>query len=685
MASREELLQQAKAKLDRESLLEQARAKLDAQSQSETPEEIGALESGLRGAAQWGTFGFADEAAGGLDVIADAIKSGKIGSTQELLDKYAAARDAYRKKDDLAWEQHPYAYGTGAAVGGFGSAVIPGAIFGRAAEAGQGARALTQAESIADTLNKAKKLGMLGGIGAAGMSNTKVLENIPMISEQQVDDLRKNATQLGKDVSLGTITSPGIGIAAETAIPAFIDAAKRGASKLGRSTMNAVFGVPEEVTKRYMEAPEAVNAAPSREEFAKKLVDTLKDIKEESSASSKDMMSALSGERQINKNLGAERVIKMLRSIDDPNANKLADSLSSELESRAPFRGQEPRPATITRKMEFTPKESPQGPNPFQYEINYSNAGVPAEISDLIMGYDKSTGAPIYRELKPIQAASAKYEPSKQPMEFEKILSEKRINEVPPTPEEALYLTEKEAHSAKRALQDAGDYNSALPKSYKAAANEQAGELNRLLRSSNPEYASLADDVQKDIVAKKELASKFGLKADYLADNKLNYTDRTMSAISDLSRANKVDRSRVLDLLNELGYGDLNRTAKDALAKEAFSSSNINGSRGVNLWKGLAGGILGHQLGIPGAEAMGAFIGSQADKYGPAVGKRLLDVGIGAERMVSPVLNKIPVSSSQIGAFSSANMPRLTQMLSRKSQENYVPEKQAAEDYLNRK
>ena len=598
MASREELLQQAKAKLDRESLLEQARAKLDAQSQSEAPEEIGALESGLRGAAQWGTFGFADEAAGGLDVIADAIKSGKIGSTQELLDKYAAARDAYRKKDDLAWEQHPYAYGTGAVVGGFGSAMVPGAIFGGAAEAGQGARALTQAESIADTLNKAKKLGMLGGIGAAGMSNTKVLENIPMISEQQVDDLRKNATQLGKDVSLGTITSPGIGIAAETAIPAFIDAAKRGASKLGRSTMNAVFGVPEEVTKRYMEAPEAVNAAPSREEFAKGLTDVLGEVKEDSGEAAKKMLGSLSEERSIRPGFEADPVISALRDANNPYTNKLADELQSGLE----------------------------------YRMSHA---------------------------KQVHGASDLSAPEK-------------------------FLSDMEMYKAKRALSEAADYRNALPDSETARLKQSSARINSLLKSANQDYASGAEKTAERINAKNALATKFGIVGDSSSPSGMNYTDRTMSAISDLSRSNKVDRRRTLELLDRLGYSDLNRTAKDALAKEAFSSSNINGSRGVNLWKGLAGGILGHQLGIPGAEAMGAFIGSQADKYGPAVGKRLLDVGIGAERMVSPVLNKIPVSSSQIGAFSSSNMPRLTQILSGKSQENYVPEKQAAEDYLNR-
>lgn len=582
----------------------QLKAKAANVSQAPEQEDPGLIESGLRGAAQFGTLGFADEAAGGINAISgavsDALKSGKVGSIQDLLNKYAAARDAYRKGDDLAWEKHPYAYGTGAVVGGLGSAMIPGAVLGTAAEAGQGARALTQAESIADTLSKAKRLAMFGGIGAAGASKTKLLENVPLASEQQVDDLRRNGIQLAKEVGLGMFTSPGIGIAAEAGIPAAIDLGKRAVAKAGKVGMNAVFGIPEANVSRYLEAPEAVNAAGTREDFAKRLSDVLGSVKEDSGSAAKEMLSALSSERSPRSGFDAESVISKLRSVENPYAQKLADQLEDELAHRI---------------------------NPSKQVYGSATASGPEN-----------------------------------------------------------YLNELEMYKAKRTLSEAADYRNALPDSETARLKMESGDINRILKGANPEYAAAAEKTAERINAKNQLASKFGLIGDPSSPSGLNYTDRTLSGISDLARSNKVERARALELLNKLGYGDLSQEAKDILVKDAFNSSNTNGSRGVNLWKGLAGGVLGHALGIPGAEAIGAMAGATADKYGPAVGKKLLDFGMWTGKVAEPVLDKLPaVSSQQIGEFAAKNMPRLSGMMSETSAADYVSPKQAADEYQNRR
>ena len=648
----------------------------DAYLSKVAPKEIGALEAAARGAGQWGTLGFADEIAGAGSATIDAIKNMSING---WADNYGKARSEYEANDDLAWEQHPIAYGTGAAVGGVASSVVPGAIAGKLAARGgkavQAARAMTEAESIADTLAKARKLGIIGGAGAAGMSAANLISG---------ESLPEELKTFGKDVALGAVTAPGMGIAAETILPAAVYGIKKAGAKARNTALNAVLGVPEDITERYLENPTAVRNAGTREEFAQKLANTLADLKEESRPVARQMMDVLSGKREVKDGFEADRIISILKSIDDPYANKLAEKLSSDLESRAPFRNQAPRPETLTRKMEFKPRSTPEESG-FNYEITKGKEAYPRPLEDRISGYDQFTGAPIYDELPPVQSATAQYIKPKPPLVFDKVLSEKRIPFVPETPEFLKYITEKEAHSAKRVMQDAGDFNSAIPSSQKAIANEKSGSLAALLRSANPEYSELADKVQQDIIAKKALASKFGLKADYLQDNKLNYTDRTMSAISDLSRAKKIDRIRVLEQLKNLGYGDLGEDAKNVLAKEAFDGGAAQGSRRTLLGTvlgGALGSVAGGPFGAGIGGAVGAYTGAAADKYGPKMGQRLLDMNIGAAEKLVPLSNatsKIPMATS-----AAITTPRITEALQPK-QEKFIDEKQAADDYINRR
>lgn len=218
MESREELIARAKAKAEREDLIARAKAKAQGVMSPDKEPEMSGLEALGRGGAEWGTFGFSGEAAGGINALLDAYKKGTLS---EFGTDYDKERAEYEKGNDLAWEQHPLLYGTGAAIGALGSGAGASKLLAKAGLAGfQGARAMTQAESIADTLSKAKGLAGLGGLAAAGASKARVLGTVPTISESNADDFRKQLGTFTKDVAFGAATAPGIGIATDVALPA---------------------------------------------------------------------------------------------------------------------------------------------------------------------------------------------------------------------------------------------------------------------------------------------------------------------------------------------------------------------------------------------------------------------------------------------------------------------------------
>jgi hypothetical protein len=102
------------------------------------------LESGLRGAAQGATFGFADEATGALEAL--------------FTDKsYAQARDEARKAYEAAQQANPKTYLAGDIGGSIATAFIPGL---GALNAGKGAK-------LAEVAGKGALQGGLSGLGRA--------------------------------------------------------------------------------------------------------------------------------------------------------------------------------------------------------------------------------------------------------------------------------------------------------------------------------------------------------------------------------------------------------------------------------------------------------------------------------------------------------------------------------------
>lgn len=211
-------------------------------------------------------------------------------------------------------------------------------------------------------------------------------------------------------------------------------------------------------------------------------------------------------------------------------------------------------------------------------------------------------------------------------------------------------LTEIEIHKLKKHLQDLGHWGSAVVPSDKAQANQAAGQVNRILKGGNEAYSQSVGKEAQAINTKNELAKKFGIVPDYSGQSTsgFTYTDRTMSAMRDVIKMNKVDRKRILEELRVQGYGDIADQIQDTLAKQVLTGQGAaQGSRkavvGANVGTAAGAGIgsmfggpIGGAIGAVTGRAIGAAGGAVADKYGPRMARKIFD----ANTVVNKLMQK---------------------------------------------
>lgn len=200
-------------------------------------------------------------------------------------------------------------------------------------------------------------------------------------------------------------------------------------------------------------------------------------------------------------------------------------------------------------------------------------------------------------------------------------------------------LSEIEAHEVKQLLQGLGKFDIAVPGKERAAANFESGKINRIIKDQNPLYESVMAEQAQNIGTQQGLANKFGIKPDFSGQNPsgMTYTDRTMSAMNDLVRSNKVDRKRIIEALQRQGHSGIGEDLQNSMAKSVLEGPGATaGSRkavmGANAGTaigagigGMVGGYHGAALGGVAGRAVGSAAGGVVDKYGPQIGKKLLD------------------------------------------------------------
>ena len=139
--------------------------------------EVSPLESGLRGAAQGASLGFADELTGAGEAGLDTV-TGK-SDLSNLIEAYKKHRDESRAAYKAAEEANPKSYLAGniiggiapvAASGGLGAGVQGAARLGALAGAGASNTDLTSDQSIADKSKGLMEDMSLGGATAAGVA-----------------------------------------------------------------------------------------------------------------------------------------------------------------------------------------------------------------------------------------------------------------------------------------------------------------------------------------------------------------------------------------------------------------------------------------------------------------------------------------------------------------------------------
>lgn len=201
------------------------------------------LESSIRGAAQMGSYGFADELAGGAEALKEKLLEGK-----DFTDSYKKHRDESRKAYKIAEETNPKSYLGGELAGGVASAFIPGLGFLNAGKAA----------TVGGAALKGLAAGAAGGaLSSAGSSEADL-------------GTGQFAADVGKGAALGGalggafgaagnyLTRPGVQTVEKVLPEAQVSVTQQGAKAAG-ALDNAVpvysETLPEQVVLRDVEGP----------------------------------------------------------------------------------------------------------------------------------------------------------------------------------------------------------------------------------------------------------------------------------------------------------------------------------------------------------------------------------------------------------------------------------------------
>lgn len=251
---------------------------------AETPDDssVSKTESFLRGAADAGLLGFADEAAGAAGAISDVASPNY--SIGDILDRYAANRDESRTNFKAAQEANPLTYLGGNLAGGLGTAFVPGmapATLGKIAGLGAVAGVGSSEENNLTGMAKDAATGAaIGGVTHGLLRGAGSLAN--EVADSYPGQIVKRQFGLGKE---GISTSSAVGR----------DAAKDEAEKLGNDLL-------DRINKRVSTAGNEKRAALAKgttdvSEELKKLSDELGvgvgELKDVSGGSGKDIQELL--------------------------------------------------------------------------------------------------------------------------------------------------------------------------------------------------------------------------------------------------------------------------------------------------------------------------------------------------------------------------------------------------------
>lgn len=250
----------------------------------------GKAETALESFGKGLTFGYLPQIQAGVEKATDFLT----GSPSE---PYVQIRDANVRRQKAQAEENPgTALGSEVAGGIVSGIAAPGAIFGKAGQAAKAAEAVKAAEELknASTLAKLANTGVrvvkgaaegakIGGIYGA-IQNPGDVEG--EVSPLQLDQRLENAKTGAKFGGLVGGAAPLIVDTVKGAVKVAPGVAKAAAKKVGK----VLADVPEETTQRYLENPDQINNAPTREKIATDVLD-LKNKAEDNLAKAQEDLS----------------------------------------------------------------------------------------------------------------------------------------------------------------------------------------------------------------------------------------------------------------------------------------------------------------------------------------------------------------------------------------------------------
>lgn len=656
--------------------------------------EYSPVQSGLMGALQGGTLGFAEEIGGGAKALYDIATTEK--ELSQLPDLYSKERDILRQEFKKAEAENPAAFMTGNVGAGIGTAFIPGLNVAKGASlAARAGRAAT-----------------IGGITGLGTSEEETLGG-------------QAADVLGGAVLGGALQAGGEKIAQKLSFDKLKEALKTGAKKVG----NIVADVPEEVTEEVIRRGGTQNiVAREADEIANELAAkaaeskaTLERFKTAGQKLGEDVKSSFQNVKESLKSKTLEpireNVLSSIQKLKDDVVLGSVDSYDILSKSDKTF-SIKPAIKALQKAQDGlkvdgalvgdTAKKSFQS---FQTMIDdLSQLGESELRGPAMKSLLQRLDSDIYKNVDQMATGSFLKEVDQGLRSARRALDEKLKSQVPGYAEKMKEVAEK-SNLLGEASQMFGDPQKAMQALNRATTKTgkyaEADVLKKLGEQTGQSFSEAIDEVvkAKDLLSspskldelRSMISKSKGEDQLEMLIKKAAAEDEILSKFPASTVQAKISRygrgavrgepniglDQSMQALDELLGKPISQEIKDRAILESFERTGSQGSRrtlGGAIAGKLAGSALGGAAGYAVGEDVGLGAGAMAgfagDKYAGQIFKKALDVGIKGGNIANRLAQAAPKMGKyapllQNAAKRGAHSMAVTHYLLNKSDPNY--------------